>query len=219
MPDYQLGKIYKIVCNITGEYYIGSTTEPTLARRLAKHVKDFKLWKQGKAYVSKFSSFSIIERNDYSIYLIECFPCDSREELRANEGKHQRIKLTDKMCLNVKIEKRTTQEYRHDNKEKKAITDKEYASKNKDKLKIYNNTYNEQNKEHISESKKKYRSENIDKNREWQLQYRKDNADKIKQTKSIKCLCDCGSNYCYDGKARHIRSLKHQAYIKQINDV
>ena len=26
MPDYKNGKIYKIVCNITNEMYIGSTT-------------------------------------------------------------------------------------------------------------------------------------------------------------------------------------------------
>ena len=36
MPDYSKGKIYKIVCNVTGLVYVGSTCEPTLARRLAK---------------------------------------------------------------------------------------------------------------------------------------------------------------------------------------
>ena len=36
MVNYQLGKIYKIVDNTNGNIYIGSTCEPTLARRLAK---------------------------------------------------------------------------------------------------------------------------------------------------------------------------------------
>ena len=48
MPNYQDGKIYTIVCNITDECYIGSTTEPTLARRLAGHVNNYKVWKSGK---------------------------------------------------------------------------------------------------------------------------------------------------------------------------
>ena len=34
---YQEGKIYKIVCNITGEVYYGSTIEKYLSSRLAKH--------------------------------------------------------------------------------------------------------------------------------------------------------------------------------------
>jgi hypothetical protein len=42
MPNYQDGNIYKIVCNITDECYIGSTCEPTVARRLAGHVIDYK---------------------------------------------------------------------------------------------------------------------------------------------------------------------------------
>ena len=48
MPDYNLAKIYKIVCNITGQQYIGSTCEPALARRLAGHVRSFKQFKNGK---------------------------------------------------------------------------------------------------------------------------------------------------------------------------
>ena len=61
MVNYQLGKIYKIVCNETGEMYIGSTCEPTLARRLATHVGQYKSWKNGKGY--KVMSFDIIEKS------------------------------------------------------------------------------------------------------------------------------------------------------------
>ena len=48
MPDYKLGKIYKIECQITGEVYVGSTCEPTLARRLANHVGGFNSWEKKK---------------------------------------------------------------------------------------------------------------------------------------------------------------------------
>ena len=39
MNNYNDGKIYEIVCNITGERYIGSTIQ-TLSQRLAAHRKD-----------------------------------------------------------------------------------------------------------------------------------------------------------------------------------
>jgi hypothetical protein len=45
MPNYQLGKIYKIVDNTNNNIYVGSTCEPTLARRLSGHTRNFKNWK------------------------------------------------------------------------------------------------------------------------------------------------------------------------------
>ena len=76
---YQRGKIYKIQSNQTNKFYIGSTCEPTLAKRLAGHVGDYKRWKQGTS-VKKYSSFDILQYSDYKIVLIESFPCNSRDE-------------------------------------------------------------------------------------------------------------------------------------------
>lgn len=74
MIKYDLGKIYKIVCNITGEIYIGSTIQ-TLALRLATH----------KHYNNTCTSKQIIERGDYSIELIENYTCNTRDELHSRE--------------------------------------------------------------------------------------------------------------------------------------
>ena len=53
MVNYQLGKIYKIVCNKTGLIYVGSTCEPTLARRLVKHKADYNQYlKENRNYVT-----------------------------------------------------------------------------------------------------------------------------------------------------------------------
>ena len=72
MPDYQLGKIYKIVDNTNKNIYVGSTCEPTLARRLAKHVNTFKDWKKGgKCHF--VTSFKIIENQNFDIFLF-CLP-------------------------------------------------------------------------------------------------------------------------------------------------
>ena len=73
MTDYSKGKIYRIVCNVTGEVYIGSTTQE-LERRLYGHIHS--------AVISmQCSSDTIIKRGDYKIELLENYPCNSKEAL------------------------------------------------------------------------------------------------------------------------------------------
>jgi Mor family transcriptional regulator len=94
MVNYSNGKIYKIVCNIINECYIGATCEPILARRLAQHVSSYMRYLNGKSnYVT---SFKIIERDDYDIILIESFPCDTKDQLHARE-RHYTQTIT---CVN-----------------------------------------------------------------------------------------------------------------------
>jgi hypothetical protein len=90
MPrDYSKGKIYKIVDNTSELIYVGSTTEPTLSLRLAKHVADYKRWKNGK---SRFvASYEIIESGDYTIVLLEEFPCENNDQLRAKEQHYKEL--------------------------------------------------------------------------------------------------------------------------------
>ena len=83
MIDYQLGKIYKIECNVTGKVYIGSTCEPTLARRLTKHISSYKRYLNGT--YSYVSSFEVLVSGNYDIVLIESYPCNSKDELHARE--------------------------------------------------------------------------------------------------------------------------------------
>ena len=72
MPDYKQGKIYKIVCNVTGKVYIGSTIE-TLARRLAGHRTAYKTFKEGKS--TNVTAYQIIEQGNYDIVLIDYYNC------------------------------------------------------------------------------------------------------------------------------------------------
>ena len=105
MPNYKDGKIYKIVCNLTDECYIGSTTEPTLARRLSGHVGSYKIWKAGKS--KKVKSYDIIDRGDYKIYLIESYPCNSKDELISREGEIIRQNRMSCKCINYSTPGRT----------------------------------------------------------------------------------------------------------------
>jgi len=130
-------KIYKIECNITKQCYVGSTTEPTLERRLSNHVHLFMKWKKG--YPIQITSSTVIERGDYDIHLIELYPCHSKHQLVIRD-----CKLICN-CVNKKIEGRTTTEkkelYNHQNYYKEYMM--EYRKNNKEKSREYNkNTTN-----------------------------------------------------------------------------
>ena len=120
MLNYQLGKIYKIECNVTGKVYIGSTCEPILARRLAGHVGNYRCYLNGTSnYVS---SFDILQNEDYDIVLIESYPCNSKDELHARERYHTNNidcvnKIKNQGMKNAIGEKGYSKQYREKNKE------------------------------------------------------------------------------------------------------
>jgi hypothetical protein len=191
MPvNYQLGKIYKIINNINNEIYVGSTCEPILARRLAGHIGTYKQYLKGKTrYIS---SYKIIEMGNYEIVLIENYPCENKDELHKRE-RHYIEKLE---CVNKFIPGRTNNEYYEANKEEKKI----YQEANKDKIKLYHENYYETNKEKLKINYDNY--------------YEK-NKEKLK----LKCKCICGEFYTFTNKTQHIRSLKHQYYINNIQQL
>ena len=139
MERYQQGKIYAIICRKTERRYVGSTYEPTLAKRLAKHVADFKCWlKDDKTFCS---SYDIIKDDDYYIVLLESYPCNSRDELRMCEQKH----IDSCECLNKNkafqskkerkdYNKQHYDKYREKNYEKVLEYSKQYWDKNCDEL-------------------------------------------------------------------------------------
>jgi len=130
MVNYQNGKIYRIVCNITGKQYIGSTVS-SLNTRLCQHKK-----------TRNCSSTQILDNNDYSIVLIEDYPCERKEQLLARERYY--IETMD--CVNKKYPLRNQHEWYEDNK--KRLIEKQiiWNNNNKDKLKEYRKTYKNKNK-------------------------------------------------------------------------
>jgi hypothetical protein len=191
MPNnYSRGKIYKIVCRKTGLQYFGSTTEPTLARRLACHVCAFKGWKENRHHF--LTSFTILEENDYYIELVELVSCSSKDELLIRERFH----IENNDCVNKYIPLRTNKEYCEYNKK--------YREINKEKIAEYRKEYLEINKEHISEYMKEYAKE-----------YYKTNNEKINEKAKEKYDCPCGSTLRKSDKAQHNKSIKHQNYLKK----
>ena len=151
MPDYAKAKVYKIVDNTSDKIYIGSTCEPTLARRLADHVQKYKRFvKEAHHFVT---SFKVLESGDYDIQLIENFPCNSKDELHAREGHF--IRLLE--CVNKVIPGRSDIDYRLENKSKISTTQKKYRDENMVKVKMGKQAYYNNNKNAIStKSKQKY---------------------------------------------------------------
>jgi hypothetical protein len=177
MVNYQQGKIYRLVCNTTGLVYVGSTCEPTLARRLNGHKSDYKYsLKIGNGFIT---SFKILENNNYEIILIESFPCSSKDELHQRERYY--IETMD--CVNKNIPTRPKKEqkieYNEKNKEKIVEYRKYYRENNKEKIVEYKKQYFEENKETIMEKQIKYYEENKDTILEKGMKYRTKNAEKI----------------------------------------
>ena len=53
---YQYGKIYKIVCNVTDKFYVGSTTKP-LEIRLSEHETKYDSYLKDKYhYITSFET-------------------------------------------------------------------------------------------------------------------------------------------------------------------
>ena len=145
---YQQGKIYKIVCNITGEVYIGSTIE-ILNRRLTNHKV-----KPKRPCMSK----QILDRGDYKIELIKDYPCNSEEELKWEERKH----IDNNICINKyspiiteeeKIERKSIAHKNWYNKHKQSVLDKikEDRKNNPEKYRQRDKNKYEKNKEKLKE--------------------------------------------------------------------
>ena len=137
MPDYQKGKIYKLIGY--GKTYYGSTTQ-LLCQRKTGHKRSYKNHRDCK-------SKEIFELgDDVDIVLVESYPCNNKEELH----KRERYYIENFECVNKIIPTRTIKEWREDNKDKI----KQYYEDNKDKNKIYR----ENNKEHKKEYDKNIRN-------------------------------------------------------------
>jgi hypothetical protein len=164
MTNYQLGKIYRITCNLTNQNYYGSTCEPTLSKRLAKHVSNFKDWLKLKNHATYITSYEILKNGDYVIVLVENYPCNNKDELLARE----RYYIENNECVNKVIPKRT-----------KAETDKAYAIANKDKIQEYKKQYYEINKEKIIEKGKIYYEDNKEKLLDYHKKYYEEHKEEI----------------------------------------
>ena len=195
MTKYDQSIIYKICCNdpLITDIYVGSTTN--FKHRKYSH-KNCCINENNNKYNSNVYQFIRTNGGWDNWSMIEVEKCNAVDK-RDLEKRERYWLETLKATLNKQIPTRTRKEwgkeYYIDNKEKI----KEYRENNKENLKKYEKEYFVNNKESI---KKKHKL------------YRQDNKEKINKN----FICECGGKYQHQSKSRHIKSKKHQDYMKNI---
>jgi Uri superfamily endonuclease len=152
--------------NLTNKVYIGSTCS-TLSSRLNRHLNHYKRFLKKK---SKYlTAIQILENNDYKIVLIEEYPCNSINELKARE----QFYILSIDCVNKNIQNRSKQQYYIDNKEKY----KNYYLDNKENILQKRMNYYTTNKNVICQKKRDYYIKNSnlikEKRKQYYLKYKK----------------------------------------------
>ena len=207
MPNYELGKIYKIWDNEFKKCYIGSTIDK-LSSRMGKHRSGYNHFLNDVGpNIRVYDLFQEFGVENCKIELLEEYSCKNRGELEAREGYHQR----NNECVNKNIAGRKNKEYNDDhkeehkqyydkNKDKILQYQKDYSKENKDKIKIQKQIYGEKNKIDIAVKKKSYYQEN---KAIWEIAA----AEVV--------LCECGCEIRKPEKSRHIKTNKHNKLMEQ----
>lgn len=104
------------------------------------------------------------------------------------------------------------------NKEDKLEYQKQYSQQHKKEIAEKQKEYREKNKDKLSEQKKIYREEHKEEAKELQKAWREANKEKIKQQKSQVINCECGSQYTFGNKHRHLQTKIHLKYINECCD-
>ena len=240
MEKYSNGKIYRIDCLTSGDFYIGSTLSD-LSKRLREHKYDLKC-----------RSHTIIKNGNCTISLIENYPCLSRNELRKREGHYQRLYKDNESCLNCRIEDRTHDEWIQDNKEYFTEYMRKLYVMNKDKIKEqhiirkesisqYQKEYKKNKKDKLSQYQKEYRNDKKDKLSQYQKEYLEKNREKINERANeknkerrilkkkekqdedekkgifgLKLHCVCGSVIIKYEKEKHFLTKKHIDFMNAL---
>ena len=195
MRDYSKGKIYKILCNVTGLTYYGSTCEPILSRRLAKHKSNYKDYLNKKDYSYFMTSYNVLENGNCNIVLMENYPCSSNDELTSRE----RYYIENYECVNKIIPSRSHEEYKQLNREWY-----------KNYMKGYNKKYREENHDKIIKQSREHYYANKEKILEQHKEEHKKNNTKI--------VCICGANLLKRSLKIHLTSKKHVNFINNNNN-
>ncbi len=173
MPDYQKGKIYRMVNDELGLTYYGSTTQKLTARK-ASH----------KMQRCQATSNQLFQKGNVEIILVENFPCNTKEELLMRE----RYYIENNDCVNkqrpiITVEEKNeySKEYYQQNKEIELNKKAKYRDENKEKIKKIKAKYYQENKEKLTNYNLKYNLENKEKIKIQQAKYYQEN--KIRKAK------------------------------------
>ena len=162
---YEDGKIYEIISDNTDMVYIGSCIV-TLKKRLIQH----------KCKANPTASKSIIDYGDYTINLIEKYPCNNDLELRMREQMYIDIYKND--GKNV-INGRNAYTSLEDRKENKKENRKNNKENHKEYMKQYSKQYYQNNKERAKQWYENNKENRKEGRKEYHKEYYKNNKNKV----------------------------------------
>jgi len=152
MPkNFKNGKIYVVRNTVNDKVYVGSTTQG-LSQRMGEH-------RTSTPYRCAVLLVKAMKEHGFEkfyIELLEKYPCENSEELKAREGYHiRRLETIDtNKGYNSSIAGRTHKMYLEDNKEKiqqqQKINGAKYYQNNKEKKDNVNKKYYTEHKEDIT---------------------------------------------------------------------
>jgi len=162
MEELKLGRVYKIICKVSNDVYVGSTFR-TLSKRWIDHKNMFNRWLEGKT--STITIYPIEEK-----YGVENFRIELIKEYKVCDRKHLEMYETLWICRLKSCNKNIPFRIRY-------LIQKQYRQDNKDQLLDYYRKYREENKDQIEEKRKRYYEENRDQILARRKQYNHENKE------------------------------------------
>jgi hypothetical protein len=234
--DFSHTIIYKICCkdiNIK-DIYVGHTTNFTQRKMHHKTVSN------NESYNTKV--YECIRANggwdNWSMIQIEEYECTNKREAEMRERYWIETLQASLNCNNPittkeekKIQKKDwyeenkvvilekAKENYEENKEVILEKVKEYASNNKEQIKSYQDEYTEKNKEKLAAQKKEYRENHKEESAKAQKEWREANKEKLKEKKLQIINCECGNQFIFGNKHRHLQTKIHIDYQNQLNGI
>ena len=234
--DYSNTIIYKICCKDVSinDIYVGHTTNFTQRKQGHKMCCCNENSNNYNLYVYKF-----IRENggwdNWSMIQIEECNCNNKREAEMRERYWIETLKSVLNCNNPftsKEEKeKQKQDWYEENKEQILQKAKGHYEENKEEKLEYQKQYANENSEHIAEKQKEYREQNKEKLAEQKKVYRETHKEEIKQMISNWCEankeklkekrgelinCECGNQYTFGNKNRHLQSKIHTEYQNQL---
>ena len=166
--------------------------------------------------------------DDAKIYLVEKYPCNTKEELCSREGYY----IKNFECVNTQIAGRDKKGWYEDNKERILKERKQRYEVNRESLLIKNKqNYEKHREEYLKRDKQRYQEnkeqilkqqkKKYQENKEYKeyvskhnKQYRETHKEYLKtyqnEYQKIKHICECGNIGLYSEKSRHQKTKQHK---------
>lgn len=227
-PEYI---IYKLCCDDTDLFYVGSTRDFTSRKNRHKNtsknpnIREYNTKKyQTMREFGGFENWRMVPieiLNDVTKLQAEMREEEMRVEIKAllNSQKASCGGITkqeyDRLYREEHKEqiKENDKQYYKKNRDKYIERTKQYYEENKEKVNEKHKKYAQDNKEHIKEYMKDYYQEKKEQFKEHNKQYREEHKEQIQLQKKQKIDCECGGKYTHCHKARHLRTQLHQKYL------